>query len=99
RFFKRTGSLKFRVGILGGARQRSSGPLASTTKTAPGGETFHWRHREFGTEHTAASPFFVKGLTENTGRATNEFVAQYGKAIDRALKRAAKVRVNVSSNI
>ena len=69
-----------------------SGPLIRTTKNAPGGDTFHWRFLEFGTEHSGAKPFFISGLSENAGRATQEFVTQYGKALDRALKRAAKAR-------
>lgn len=84
RLFKRTGDLGFRVGILHGAVLKKGG---STEANAP---TPHWRLLEFGTEKMRAQPFARQALEQNIGQATNEFVAQYGKAIDRAIKRAAR---------
>jgi len=84
RTFKATGDLKFRVGILGGASP------SSKQTGQPGGITYFWRHQEFGTEKMAAQPFARRALEDNIGPATNEFVSQYEKAIDRAIKRAAK---------
>lgn len=84
RLFKRTGNLGFRVGILHGAVLKKGG---STEANAP---TPHWRLLEFGTEKIRAQPFARQALEQNIGQATNEFVTQYGKAIDRAIKRAAR---------
>ena len=85
RTFKRNGNLMFRVGILGGASftKKDVSGLA-------GGDTRHWRMQEMGTEHHPAQPFMRRSLSENIGTATNEFISQYEKALDRAIKRATK---------
>lgn len=100
--FKNTGDLAFRVGILGGARQYSNTKdnvrkgragqtyLTGGDKSNPGGDTFYWRFLEFGTEKAAAKPFMRPALENNIQAATNEFVTEYGKSIDRAIKKAAK---------
>lgn len=82
---KATGDLKFRVGVMGGA-----GGSAKTEKLAgnPGGDTRHWRFPEFGTEKTAAQPFMVPAMIEHAQEATDTFIDQAGKAIDRALLKA-----------
>lgn len=87
RRFKATGDLMFRVGVLGGA-----GGKASSDKYAnlPGGDTRHWRHVEFGTEDTAAHPFMRNALASSINEVTDTFVTEYEKAIDRAIRRAAK---------
>jgi HK97 gp10 family phage protein len=84
RAYKATGDLYFRVGVLGGA-----GGSQKTEKLAglPGGDTRHWRHIEFGTEKAAAHPFLRRALESNVQRATDEFMRQYGKALDRAMKK------------
>lgn len=82
--FKQTGNLHFRVGVLGGAVLRNGG---DTSAKAP---TPHFRLLEFGTEKMAAQPFLRPSLADNIQPATNVFVMEYDKAIDRALKRAAK---------
>lgn len=87
RYFKRTGDLKFRVGILGGA---GGSAKASSFEKFPGKDTRHWRFIEFGTKKMRAQPFMLPSLRNNISPATNEFVVQYGKAIDRAIKRAKK---------
>lgn len=88
RFYRTTGDLKFRVGVLGGA----GGSLPSSALgDLPGGDTRHWRYKEFGTEKVPATPFMRPALSENVEKATAEFVTQYGKAVDRAIKRAKKV--------
>ncbi|HAR44689.1 MAG TPA: hypothetical protein DCS05_00545 [Nitrospiraceae bacterium] len=84
RMFKRTGDLGFRIGILHGAVLKKGG---STEANAP---TPHWRLLEFGTEKMRAQPFARRSLEDNINPATNEFVTQYQKALDRAIKRAAK---------
>lgn len=84
RLFKRTGDLGFRVGILHGAVLRNGGDLSANSPTP------HWRLLEFGTEKMRAQPFMRSALADNISAVTNEFVSQYGLALDRALKRAKK---------
>lgn len=88
REFKATGDLAFRVGVMHGAVI----PRDNRDQGAKG-PTPHWRLPEFGTEKMAATPFMSPALEQNIGAATNEFISQYEKAIDRAIKRAAKKRV------
>lgn len=85
RLNKQTGDLGFRVGVTGGARI----PELNKDEGA-GGPTPHWRLLEFGTEKMAARPFFQRALPENAQAATDTFIREYGKSIDRALKRAGK---------
>jgi HK97 gp10 family phage protein len=84
---KRTGDLGFRVGVMGGAGGNKTSEQLSGL---PGGDTRHFRHLEFGTEKTPAQPFFRRALSENVQAATDVFVKEYEKAIDRAIKRASK---------
>lgn len=102
RLHKRTGDLGFRVGIIGGAKQyadtrenRKSGRVGQTyyhagDKDRPGGDTWYWRLVEFGTERMEARPFMRPALEQNTTEVSDTFVREYDKAIDRAIKRAAK---------
>lgn len=89
RLFKRTGDLGFRVGVLGGARIPKS-KKKGEEPGGPGGDTRYWAFVEFGTSDTAAHPFMRSALADNIDLATNTFVTEYEKAIDRAIKRAAK---------
>ncbi|OHV13010.1 HK97-gp10 family putative phage morphogenesis protein [Kushneria phosphatilytica] len=82
--FRQTGDLKFRVGVLGGAKSRQK------NQQNPGGDTYYWRFLEFGTENMRAQPFLRPALAESINAATQEFVTQYDKALNRAIKRAAK---------
>lgn len=86
RRYNRTGELSFRVGVIGGAKVKVKGNLDSGV----GGITPHWRYLEFGTSNVHAQPFMRKALADNISAATDTFVTEYEKAIDRALKRAAK---------
>lgn len=86
--FKQTGDLMFRVGVMGGAGGNKS---SAALESLPGKDTRHWRHLEFGTQNTRAQPFMRRSMEENIGSATNEFVIQYGKALDRAIKKAGKI--------
>lgn len=67
------------------------GEIAGKGKGNPGGDTFYWRFVEFGTQSVAARPFMRPALESNVGAATSEFVTQYKKSIDRAIKKASKV--------
>jgi|SRR5699024_4739160 len=84
RVFRQTGDLMFRVGVRKGAVLRNAGD------TSAGSPTPHWRLLEFGTEKMQAKPFMRPALAESINAATREFVVQYGKAIDRALRKAAR---------
>lgn len=84
RHFKMTGDLKMAVGVRGGAKSRKQ------NAANPGGDTFYWRFLEFGTSSIPAQPFMRTALASSIDAATSEFVTQYGKSIDRAIKRAAK---------
>lgn len=85
KLFKRTGDLGFRVGVLKGAI------LPQNNKDeGAGGPTPHWRLKEFGTEKMPADPFMRPALEDNINAATDTFVREYEKAIDRAIKRAQK---------
>lgn len=88
RLYKRTGDLGFRVGVLQGAVLPKKGERPDKSASGP---TPHWRLLEFGTEKMAARPFFVPALAQNAQAATDVFVTEFGKAIDRALRRKAKV--------
>jgi HK97 gp10 family phage protein len=85
RMFKRSGNLMFRVGVKHGSLLKDGGD------TSPNAPTPHWRLKEFGTEKMPADPFMRPALESNISAATGEFVGQYKKSIDRAIKKAAKV--------
>ena len=90
--FKRNGNLVFRVGVLGGARGHAaaSGEVKGKGKNNPGGDTFYWRFLEFGTINAPAQPFARRALSENIQAATNEFITNYNKSLDRAIKRGLR---------
>ena len=93
RLNRRTGDLGFRIGVLGGARDYSAYGEITTGKKAttnPGGDTFYWRFVEFGTQFVPARPFIRPALESNIGAATDEFVKQYERVIDRAIKTSKK---------
>ena len=84
RLFKRTGDLGFRIGVMHGAVLKDGGDLSSNAPTP------HWRLFEFGTEKMPAAPFMRPALADSISEVTNTFVTEYEKAIDRAIRRAAK---------
>jgi HK97 gp10 family phage protein len=85
RRFDNTGDLMFRVGVLKGAKfTRGDQPKEA------GAATPHWRLLEFGTANMPAQPFMRRALSDNIQTATNTFVTEYEKSVDRAIKRAAK---------
>lgn len=87
RLNKQTGDLGFRVGVSQGAVLPKKGERPDESA---GGPTPHWRLLEFGTEKMAARPFMVPAMEQSAQRATDVFIAEYVKAIDRALKKAGK---------
>ena len=84
RLFKQTGDLGFRIGVLHGAVLAAGGDLGQNAPTP------HWRLIEFGTEKMAAAPFMRPALANSISEVTSTFVTEYEKAIDRAIRRAAK---------
>ncbi len=86
KYHKRTGNLMWRIGVMGGAGGGKKGSLDGL----PGKDTRHWRFKEFGTEKMAADPFMRPALESNIGEATDTFVREFEKGIDRAIKRAIK---------
>jgi HK97 gp10 family phage protein len=84
RLFKQTGNLGFRIGVLHGAVLKDGGDLS------PNSPTPHWRLIELGTENMAAVPFMRPALANSISEVTTTFVSEYEKAVDRAIRRAAK---------
>jgi HK97 gp10 family phage protein len=80
------GDLAFKIGVLKGAKIRRTGNPDEGAK----GATPHWRLLEFGTEHMSAQPFMRPAMEQNLSKAGETFIIEYNKAIDRALKRAAR---------
>lgn len=85
RLFKATGNLGFRIGVMGGAEGQRNNPDLGL-----GGKTFHWRFLELGTEKQGERPFMRPALATQTEAVGAEFIKQYDKALDRALKKAGK---------
>lgn len=84
KLFKQTGDLGFRIGVQHGAVLKDGGDLS------PNSPTPHWRLIEFGTERMPAAPFMRPALANSIAEVTSTFVTEYEKAIDRAIRRAAK---------
>ena len=82
KYNKTTGDLMFRVGVSGGAKLPKD-----NVDEGLGGPTPHWRLLEFGTEKMQARPFFAKSLSDNAQRATDTFIDEFNRALDRALKK------------
>lgn len=85
KYNKTTGDLMFRVGVNQGAVLPKPG---SHPDEGAGGPTPHWRLLEFGTEKMAAHPFMRPAGEQAAQAATDEFISQFDKALDRALKKA-----------
>lgn len=85
--FKRFGDLVFRIGVLGGAGGRKT---AEQLSSLPGLDTRHWRQQEFGNSRHPAQPFMRRSLSESVQAATDEFITQYNRALDRALRKQAR---------
>lgn len=67
------------------------GEIAGKGSGNPGGDTFYWRFLEFGTERGVRARRVMMNAGEaNASRAVDEFVVQYNKALDRAIKRGEK---------
>lgn len=89
RLNKRTGGAEigFRVGVQHGSAIGKRNPDQGVN-----GPTPHWRLLEFGTEKMAAKPFMRPALESNVQAATDEFVREWQKSAERAIKRAQKAK-------
>lgn len=87
KLFKTTGSIGFRVGVMGGAGGNLSRKKLSGL---PGGDTRYWRYLEFGTEKMQATPFMRPVIDTSGQDAVNTFIREYDKAATRALRRLEK---------
>jgi HK97 gp10 family phage protein len=90
RTFKRSGDIKYRVGVRGGAASRAK------NQSNPGGDTFYWRFLNFGTQKIGRQMSLERAAQQSESEVFQTFRKQYEKAIDRAIKRARK---NVSTRI
>lgn len=99
--FRRTGDLAFRVGVMGGASQYAN--TKANVRKGRAGKTFrtlgdksnlaairYWRFLEFGTEHAAAKPVLRPAMNGVDTAVISVFAEEMEKAIDRAVRRAAK---------
>lgn len=68
---KAVGGVVMRVGVMGGARPRP----ASEGKGAPGGDTWHWRFIELGSETTPQRPL-LRDAARKSGQAAIDVLAQ-----------------------
>lgn len=84
KYFKRTGDLKFKIGVLHGAVLQDHPDKASNAPTP------HWRLIEFGTENMRAQPIMRPAAENNVTEVINTFASEYEKAIDRGIARALK---------
>lgn len=96
---RKTGDLKVRVGVLGGASQYANtrenvrkGRVGQTyelggDKSNPGGDTWYWRFLEFGTEKSKAQPFMRPAAEQEGQAAIDLFASELDKAITKLLKK------------
>lgn len=66
------------------------GELSGAGVDNPGGDTYYWRFVEFGTQRAPAHPFMRPAMNTSVQEATNAFIREYDKALDRAIRRADK---------
>ncbi|GHC19467.1 phage protein, HK97 gp10 family [Aidingimonas halophila] len=84
--FRQTGDMKMSVGVLGGSTSKAR------NSRHPGGDTYYWRFKEFGTEKMPADPFMRTAMEESIEPATGEYISQFEKALVRAIRRANRGR-------
>jgi HK97 gp10 family phage protein len=82
--FQSSGDIMFRLGILGGAASKAS------NESNPGGDTYYWRFLEFGTERVVGRRPMTRAVMGKESEIKQTFIREYNKALDRAIRRAAK---------
>lgn len=78
---RRVGGVMMRVGVRGGASRNQHSKDASQN---PGGDTRHWRFKEFGTAKTAAQPFMRPAASANAQAAVDKLAEVLSQEIDKA---------------
>lgn len=76
--FGKTGDVKYRVGVAGGAKDDG--------KKGRGGDTFYWRFLEFGTQNMPAQPFMRPAIDENQQAAIDRFAEIMKRNIEKEAK-------------
>ncbi|MFK3846610.1 HK97-gp10 family putative phage morphogenesis protein [Stenotrophomonas sp. NPDC078853] len=102
RSYRANGTLGFRVGVLGGARKyadtkanrragRAGADMAAPGSSGnPGGDTWYWRMKEFGTSKMPAQPI-LRPVGEQAGQeAVDTFARFFNQGLNRAIKRNTK---------
>lgn len=90
RTFRRTGDIKYRVGVRGGAASKAQ------NQANPGGDTFYWRFLNFGTDKIKQPKIALEKAAQSVeSEVFQTFRVQYEKAIDRAIRRAKRVSSRV----
>jgi len=69
-----------RVGIRGGASFSNPNP-----PNTPGGDTRHWRFKEFPTVHGPGTPFMRPALQNNIQAITSSFAQNFSAELDKEL--------------
>ena len=92
-----TGFVVMRVGVKGGASQyantrvnRRAGRAGRTYQTQgdkknPGGDTWYWRFKEFGSATNSADPFLRPALNNNINAVQAEFTRAYSAELDKEI--------------
>lgn len=76
---RREGGPTMRVGVLGGAREKSG------DSAAPGGDTFYWRFLEFGTSQMQARPFMRPAIASGAEKAIQTTIDAMQKEVAKEL--------------
>lgn len=96
RYYRRTGNMMYRVGILGGSRVPPRGKADPSTNQNPGRSTFYWRFVNFGftprgrSRRVAGKFFFGKQLAANSERAIQVYLKTFSKGIDNGIRLARR---------
>lgn len=69
-----------RVGVRGGASFSNPNP-----PNTPGGDTRHWRFKEYPTIYGPGTPFMRPALQNNIQAVTNSFAENFNKELDKEL--------------
>lgn len=92
---RKVGGIVMRVGVMGGAfnyantkQNKRLGRVGKKFKTLgskknPGGDTWYWRFKEFGTESQAADPFLRPALSGNIEKVTSVFTSEIKNEIEK----------------
>lgn len=85
RYERQMGGLAVRVGVLGGAADRSAqGEISGAGKVNAGGDTFYWRFLEFGTSRGITPRRFMRNaMNKGASQALQKFQERMADRIDK----------------